>query len=213
MIYRMITNVISFLVLSVFCIAIGLTSSVDILASDIERAFSLWSLQLGADGGPHGVGAHFSLDLFNLMLEHRKIKNLGLKTSLAEGLYSSSTEYAAAAPNSILPLYIYYPFYFERKEIDDETSVRSPFVYAFAGGSMWGASNNYLHLGITWFFSVTKVEYYEDSNLGMIQKPLVKTIMTLFPVWHYKLQVGLLSTPNNIFNLYVAFGTSEGELF
>ncbi len=110
------------------------------------------------------IGGVFSADICTASLGFESLNGFGVRTKLYEitGIVPSDRPAIIA---SVLPVYAYYPIYSKEKELDhyifdDFDTVRSPFVYLFAGGSAWGHArrsawgqrDNYAHIGISAIF-------------------------------------------------------------
>lgn len=78
----------------------------------------------------------------------------------------------------------------------NRTRVRSPFVYAFAGGSGWAKQNNYFQVGLSAIimtYEYTETEDYlpPPTIAAAIGRALAKALMRTFPIFNISAQTGL----------------------
>lgn len=151
-------------------------------STNIEFRKHKWRLVFVAEagfgegsGGDIGFGTNsrytFSADVISLAFGFPSLGGIGFGSMIFEGMWGgaarSSTKGTKSTmdgmPSSFLPIYIYYPLFVKIKSERHPSSkgarvfgnyLASPIVYAFAGGSAWGTSNDYFHVGLAYLSSV-----------------------------------------------------------
>ncbi len=185
--------------------------------------------------GSSGSGVVLSLDILSTAYGFRSLNGLGFGTALYEVVGSNAGDEWSSngLPGSWFPVYAYYPIYTGRKSIQyrsDQKPVQSPFVYLFGGGSAWGESNDYMHVGISavfYTFSLSgaggsRSTYYGDSGSAALGKLLADALMTALPVGNFELRAGLFRSTgyddtaghaDSNTGLYVALRMGVGAVF
>ena len=182
----------------------------------IWRGFD-FGLGLGAGNidkyGKTYSGFGYYIDLICPIVKITPLNGLGLEAKLFEG---------SGSIMSLFPIYIQYPLNYKAnvyKTIDGK-KIQKYHVYIFAGGNNWFPEYDYLHLGISAKYIISK---YEDYNLPVtsVGDGLARLLLRALPFIDIGLQAGFTlssaytnESGNNVpdnFGFYITFTLGSGS--
>ncbi len=144
-------------------------------ATQVDRDWDMRSLDFGIGYGDRSNvgfgkqdrGVVVSMTALSFARGFNSTNGFGIGTSIYEGMWSGRNDSkkgmsSHGLPASFFPIYIYFPTFYKinRYKLTENIWLdkKSPFIYAFAGGSLWGKPNDYFHIGIGSFWDVGNSE-------------------------------------------------------
>lgn len=172
-----------------------------VAAAEENRAWFLGSpIDIGVgiqDQSKSGKGLFFKYNFGRIALGYDSVSGLGIGTAVYEGWMIDNTRaFEEATSGSFFPVYLYYPLLMRKNKLygeswDRKSTIhlqgRCPSVMLFAGGSLWCATSNYAHFGISSvFFQRVYLNPYDPNEPGSH-----RSLDNLFHVWTLGIDAGI----------------------